>query len=96
MVVDDEEIIKVHVHTDHPGNAIENGLTFGQLVHLKIENMRDQHERAKHDAEKRAQKAAEERRPWLETFEPVEPTKPVGFVSVCAGEGIALCLRFRR
>ena len=40
VVVDDEEIIKVHVHTDHPGNAIENALTFGQLVHLKIENAR--------------------------------------------------------
>ena len=53
VVVDDEEIIKVHVHTDHPGNAIEEALTFGQLVHLKIENMRDQHERAKHDAKPR-------------------------------------------
>ena len=88
MVVDDEEIIKVHVHTDHPGNAIENGLTFGQLVHLKIENMRDQHERAKHDAEN-ARKKPPKSADLTETFEPVEPTKPVGFVSVCAGEGIA-------
>ena len=59
VVVDDEEIIKVHVHTDHPGNAIENALTFGQLVHLKIENMRDQHERAKHDSETRAKAPAQ-------------------------------------
>mgnify|MGYP000590630593 FL=1 len=88
MVVDDEEIIKVHVHTDHPGNAIENGLTFGQLVHLKIENMRDQHERAKHDAEN-ARKKPPKSADLTETFEPVEPTKPVGFVSVCAGDGIA-------
>lgn len=88
VVVDDDEIIKVHVHTDHPGNAIENALTFGQLVHLKIENMRDQHERAKHDAES-AQKKPAKSADLTETFIPVAPTKPVGFVSVCAGEGIA-------
>ncbi len=88
VVVDDEEIIKVHVHTDHPGNAIENALGFGQLVHLKIENMRDQHERAKHDAENARKKPAKSA-DLTETFTPVEPTKPVGFVSVCAGEGIA-------
>ena len=41
VVVDDEDIIKTHVHTDHPGNALEKALTFGQLVNLKIENMRD-------------------------------------------------------
>ncbi len=88
VVVDDEEIIKVHVHTDHPGNAIENALTFGSLVHLKIENMRDQHERAKHDAEQAKKKPAKniER---TETFTPVEPTKDVGFVSVSAGDGLA-------
>lgn len=88
VVVDDDEIIKVHVHTDHPGNAIENALTFGQLVHMKIENMRDQHERAKHDSEsvkKKPAKSADR----TETFTPVTPTKPVGFVSVCAGEGLA-------
>lgn len=88
VVVDDEEIIKVHVHTDHPGNAIENALTFGSLVHLKIENMRDQHERAKHDAEQARKKPAKNAE-RTETFTPVEPTKPVGFVSVCAGDGLA-------
>ncbi len=88
VVVDDEEIIKVHVHTDHPGNAIENALTFGSLVHLKIENMRDQHERAKHDAatsKKKAPKTADR----TEAIESVKPEKPVGFVAVCAGDGIA-------
>lgn len=87
VVVDDEQIIKVHVHTDHPGNAIENGLTFGQLVNLKIENMRDQHERAKHDSENR-KKAPAENSTRTETYTPAEPEKPVGFVSVCAGSGI--------
>ncbi len=87
VVVDDEEIIKVHVHTDHPGNAIESALTHGSLVHLKIENMRDQHEKAKHDAQnakKKPAKSADRK----QTFTPVSPTKPVGFVSVCAGDGL--------
>lgn len=88
VVVDDDEIIKVHVHTDHPGNAIEKALTFGQLVHMKIENMRDQHERAKHDSESAKQKPPKSA-DRTETFTPVAPTKPVGFVSVCAGEGLA-------
>ncbi len=92
VVVDDEEIIKVHVHTDHPGNAIENALTFGSLVHLKIENMRDQHERAKHDAQNAKKKPAKSA-DRTETFTPVEPTKPVGFVSVCAGDGLAELFR---
>lgn len=88
VVVDDDEIIKVHVHTDHPGNAIENALTHGSLVHLKIENMRDQHERQKHDAEMAKKKPAKSA-DRTETFTPVEPTNPVGFVSVCAGDGLA-------
>lgn len=92
VVVDDDEIIKVHVHTDHPGNAIENALTFGSLVHLKIENMRDQHERAKHEASEAKKKPAKSA-DRTETFVPVEPTKPVGFVSVCAGDGLAELFR---
>ncbi len=92
VVVDDEEIIKVHVHTDHPGNAIENALGFGQLVHLKIENMRDQHERAKHDAEN-AKAAPAKTADRNEVIQAVEITKEVGFVSVCAGEGITEVFR---
>lgn len=87
VVVDDEEIIKVHVHTDHPGNAFENGLTFGSLTNMKVENMRDQHERAKHDAKNAKQAPAKTIE--NEKIESVEITKPVGFVSVCAGDGIA-------
>ncbi len=92
VVVDDEEIIKVHVHTDHPGNAIENALTFGQLVHLKIENMRDQHERAKHDAAKGTKKPAQNSE-RTETFTPVKPEKPVGFVSISVGAGLEALFR---
>ena len=92
VVVDDDEIIKVHVHTDHPGNAIENALGFGSLVHLKIENMRDQHERAKHDSEQARKKPAKSA-DLQETFIPVTPTEPIGFVSVCAGDGVAELFR---
>ena len=87
VVVDDEEIIKVHVHTDHPGNAFEEGLTFGALTSMKVENMRDQHERAKHDAQN--VKKAPAKTIENEKIEAVEITKPIGFVSVCAGDGIA-------
>lgn len=87
VVVDDEEIIKVHVHTDHPGNAFEEGLTFGQLTSMKVENMRDQHEKAKHDAANAKKAPAKTKQ--NEKIESVEITKPVGFVSVCAGDGIA-------
>ncbi len=91
VVVDDEEIIKVHVHTDHPGNAFEEGLTFGQLTSMKVENMRDQHEKAKHDAQ--STKKAPAKTIENEKIESVEITKPVGFVSVCAGDGIAALFR---
>ena len=87
VVVDDEEIIKVHVHTDHPGNALEKALGCGMLVKLKIENMRDQHEKAKHDAESK-QKNPIKTVESNETVKPVEITKETGFVAVCAGEGV--------
>ena len=92
VVVDDEEIIKVHVHTDHPGNAIEKALTFGPLVKLKIENMCDQHERAKHDSETSAKKPAKNAQ-RTETIKSVAPEKHFGFVSVCAGDGLAELFR---
>ncbi len=83
VVVDDEEIIKVHVHTDHPGKAIEYALDFGPLTNLKIDNMRDQHERARHEA------AESPVRPMgKEPYQPAPMEKPVGFVSVAAGEGL--------
>lgn len=87
VVVDDDDIIKVHVHSDHPGKAIEEALNYGSLVHLKIENMRDQHEKAMHDAkEKKKTPAVTE--DFKEEIVSAEITKPVGFVSVAAGDGI--------
>ncbi|MCR5165695.1 MAG: DAK2 domain-containing protein [Oscillospiraceae bacterium] len=78
FVVDDDNIIKVHVHTDHPGQAIEEGLTFGQLVNLKIDNLREQHENKAKDA-----RVAHERH-----IVPAEPVKPFGFAAVANGAGV--------
>ena len=78
VVVDDEEIIKVHVHSNHPGKAIEEGLKFGELTKVKIENMREQHNNVI-----KADKAAQKNKKL-----PVAPTKDTGFVAVAAGAGI--------
>ena len=71
LVADDKDFIKVHCHTDNPGNAIQEALTYGYLTDIKIDNMREQH----------AKKVAQNGRPAIE--------KPVGFVVVAAGSGIA-------
>lgn len=78
VVVDDDDIIKVHVHTDHPGQALEEGLLFGQLINLKIENMREQHK-------KEAQKVEHAKKNLMK---PVPPEKEYGFVSVVSGAGL--------
>ncbi len=79
VVVDDEEIIKVHVHTNNPGNALQEGLNFGSLHNLKIENMREQHENKVAEA-----KVATE---VLEHV-PVDQSTAYGFVAVAAGDGL--------
>ncbi|MBD5112259.1 MAG: DAK2 domain-containing protein [Ruminococcaceae bacterium] len=78
VVVDDEDIIKVHVHSNHPGKALEEGLKFGELTKMKIENMREQHNNVV-----KADKAAQVNRKL-----PVEPVNEIGFVAVAAGAGI--------
>ena len=76
VLVDDDEIIKVHVHTNDPGKALHEAMDYGSFVTVKIENMRLQHtEKVMTEAEK-APKIA-------------EPVKPFGVVSVCAGDGLA-------
>ena len=82
VVVDDEEIIKCHVHTDNPGNALQSALALGQLTKIKIENMREQH--AAQQQEAAAPK--EEGDPF--PYAPVDEDTPYGFVAVAAGEGV--------
>ena len=87
VVADDDDIIKVHVHTEHPGKAIEEALTFGQLLTVKIENMKEQHRKAaeKNEKEKAAREAEEKKK---EALKPVPPSEETGFVAVAAGEGL--------
>ncbi len=82
VVVDDEEIIKVHVHTNHPGKAMEEALLYGQFETVKVENMRIQHENAGWVEEADEEAAAD---PVLQR---VEPENDYGFVAVAAGEGL--------
>lgn len=79
VVVNDDEIIKVHVHTENPGKALTKGLEYGQLLTVKVENMKEQHKNTKKTASKNESK---------EEFIPAEPTEQIGFVSVAAGEGL--------
>ena len=82
VVVSDEDIVKVHVHTNDPGLAIQKALTYGSLTKMKIDNMREEHnERVIQGASAQAQQAEEK---------PAEaaPRKPYGFVTVSIGEGL--------
>lgn len=80
VVVDDEDIIKVHVHTNDPGKALSKGVEYGQFETVKVENMRIQHENAGWvDDEAAAQPAAPVR---------AEPEEEFGFVAVAAGDGL--------
>ena len=87
VVADDDDIIKVHVHTEHPGKAIEEALTYGQLLTVKIENMKEQHRKAaeQYEKEKAKQEAEEKKR---ESLKPVSPVEEVGFIAVAAGKGL--------
>ena len=76
VLVDDEEIIKVHVHTNDPGKALHEAMDYGSFVTVKIENMRLQHTEKVMSEQEIAPKIA-------------EPEKPIGVVSVCAGDGLA-------
>lgn len=85
VVVADDEITKVHVHTNDPGLAIQRALTYGALSRMKIDNMREEHqEKLIKDAEKLAREQAEKEK---------EPPKDHGFISVSVGEGLSQIFR---
>ena len=82
VCVADEDVVKIHVHTNHPGLAFEKGLTYGQLSRMKVDNMREEHqEKLIREAEKVAAQQAEEAKKD-------EPRKPMGFIAVSIGEGM--------
>ena len=81
VCVADDDIVKIHVHTNDPGLAIQRALTYGQLSRMKIDNMREEHqEKLIKDAEKLAAQQAEAKK--------AEPRKEVGFIAVSIGEGM--------
>ena len=85
VVVSDDEIVKVHVHTNHPGLAFEKGLEYGSLTSMKIDNMREEHkEKVIHEQDRK--KAAEQEA--AKEAKKDEPKKPFGFVAVSVGEGL--------
>lgn len=91
VVVSDDEIVKVHVHTNHPGLAFERGLTYGSLTSMKVDNMREEHrEKVIMEAEKMAALQAEEKENEQKEAVKEEPAqrKEYGFISVSMGEGM--------
>lgn len=82
VMVNDEEIIKIHVHTETPNVVLEKGLLYGQLLAVKVENMKEQHKNAKKNNKKSGKKNKKE------TFAFAEPADDFGFVAVAAGEGM--------
>ena len=86
VCVADDDVVKIHVHTNDPGLAIQKALGFGQLSHMKIDNMREEHqEKLIRDAQKVAAEQSEKEK---EEKEAQEPRKPFGFITVSIGEGI--------
>ena len=77
VFIDDETIIKIHVHTNHPGKVLEKALRYGSLFTVKIENMRNQHTELIAE-EQEADKG---------------PRVPVGFISIAVGDGVAAAFR---
>ena len=84
VLVADDEIVKIHVHTNDPGLVLQKALTFGSLSRIKIDNMREEHqEKLIKDAEKLAAQQREEEK------KAQEPAKEMGFISVSIGEGLS-------
>lgn len=82
VCVADDDIVKIHVHTNDPGLAIQKALTYGQLSRMKIDNMREEHQEK---LIKEAEKLAADQKV---TAQSKEPKKPVGFIAVSIGEGM--------
>lgn len=85
VCVADDEVVKVHVHTNDPGLAIQKALTFGQLSRMKIDNMREEHEEK---LIRDAQKVAAQQKEAEKEAKQKEPRKPMGFIAVSIGEGL--------
>ncbi|MGN1206456.1 MAG: DAK2 domain-containing protein, partial [Eubacterium sp.] len=89
VCVADEDLVKVHVHTNDPGLAIQKGLSYGELTKMKIDNMREEHnERVIMSSQKSVEKTAQEQLKKMEKVQE-KPRKPEGFICVSAGTGLS-------
>ena len=97
VVVSDDEIVKVHVHTNHPGLAFEKALAFGSLSRMKIDNMREEHqERVIQDSERLAREQAsgeQEDKDKATGEEAPSERREYGFIAVSSGEGLSAIFR---
>lgn len=90
VVVSDDEIVKIHVHTNHPGLAFEKGLTYGSLSRMKVDNMREEHEeRVIQDSERLAKEQAQADIVKQEEKEEPEERRKYGFIAVSCGDGLS-------
>lgn len=90
VVVSDDDVVKVHVHTNDPGLAIQKALTYGSLSRMKIDNMREEHhERLIQNAEKLAKEQKEQEEKEAQAKASEEPRKAAGFIAVSVGEGLS-------
>ncbi|NLC19322.1 MAG: DAK2 domain-containing protein [Clostridiales bacterium] len=89
VLVSDDEVVKVHVHTNDPGLAIQKGLSYGSLTNIKIDNMRQQHnETVIINPEQHSQEQKKEEATRQKTDAPDKPRKKVGFIAVSMGDGL--------
>lgn len=90
VLVADDEMVKVHVHTNHPGLAFEKGLEYGSLTRMKVDNMREEHREKLFKEEEKAKAAEAEKK---DEAPKKAPKKPVGFISVTIGDGMSEIFR---
>lgn len=103
LVIDDDEIVKVHIHTNHPGFVLEEAVKLGEMINLKIDNMKRQHrsilegsedvKTKKTEPEKVLEKAEKQKKAAPKTKKDTAPLKDYGFVAVCAGKGLGAILK---
>lgn len=90
LVIDDEDVVKVHIHTNHPGVVLEKAGELGELINIKIDNMKHQHKSLIKEASPATEKKEKEK-PEVKV-KSAEITKEYGFVAVCTGKGIVSIL----
>ena len=93
LVIDDDDIIKVHIHTNHPGEVLEEALKLGEMINIKIDNMKHQHKSIIDEAPKPAYSEAVTLQGDVKKAKQAKPDKEFGFAAVCAGKGFSKILK---